>query len=69
MAVLEISDLITDWDPATRARRPVLAADAVRRLREAGERKAARIVERMPAPDGVLAVEPWVHRRWYAQPC
>ena len=54
MAVLEISDLITDWDPATRARRPVLAADVVRRLRDAGERRAARIVERMPAPDGVL---------------
>lgn len=54
MAVLEISDLITDWDPVTRMRRPVAVDDAVRRLRQAGEHRAARIVQRMPAPGGVL---------------
>ena len=57
VTVLEISDLIVDWDPATRARRPILAADVVGRLRAAGDRRAARIVQRMPASDGVLEPE------------
>jgi SAM-dependent methyltransferase len=52
--VLEISDLIVDWDPATRARRPIVVADVVGRLRAVGDHRAARIVERMPASGGVL---------------
>lgn len=58
MAVLEISDLITAWDPGTGARLPVFAADVVARLRAAGDDRAARIVERMPVCDGVLEPEP-----------
>jgi hypothetical protein len=58
VTVLEISDLIVAWDPETRARRPVLAADVVERLRAAGDRRAARIVRRMPASAGVLEPEP-----------
>lgn len=48
MAVLEISDLIVDWDPLTGERRPVRRADVVARLRAAGDHRAARIVARMP---------------------
>lgn len=54
MPVLEISDLITDWDPVTGARRPVAVAGVANRLRAVGDRRAARIVEQMPAADGVL---------------
>ena len=54
MAVLEISDLIVAWDPATRAREQIAVADVVGRLRAVGNHRAARIVERMPASGGVL---------------
>ncbi|HEY9472348.1 MAG TPA: class I SAM-dependent methyltransferase [Mycobacteriales bacterium] len=54
MAVLEISDLIAAWDPVTGERLPVTRADVAARLREAGDERAARIVERMPASDGTL---------------
>jgi SAM-dependent methyltransferase len=58
VTVLEISDLIAAWDPADRTRRPIRAADVVGRLRAAGDHRAARIVQRMPATDGVLEPEP-----------
>ncbi|WP_232667958.1 class I SAM-dependent methyltransferase [Pseudonocardia sp. TRM90224] len=48
MAVLEISDLVVSWDPATRQRLPVVKADVVARLRAAADARAARIVERIP---------------------
>ncbi|WP_406505154.1 class I SAM-dependent methyltransferase [Streptomyces sp. NBC_00212] len=55
MPHLEISDLITDTDPAGGARLPVSRAAVVRRLVESGDRRAARIVAALPAgPDGVL---------------
>ena len=54
MPVLEISDLIVAWDPATRAREPIRAADVIERLRAAGDHRAARIVQRMPATAGLL---------------
>lgn len=54
MQVLEISDLIVAWDPATRAREPIRAADVIERLRAAGDHRAARIVQRMPATAGLL---------------
>ena len=57
MAVLEISDLIVGWDPATRARRQIVVADVAGRLRAAGDYRAARIVQRMPASGGVLDSE------------
>ncbi|REE97030.1 class I SAM-dependent methyltransferase [Thermomonospora umbrina] len=49
MPILEISDLIGVWDPATGERTPIVKSDVVALLREAGDRRAARIVERMPA--------------------
>jgi SAM-dependent methyltransferase len=58
VAVLEISDLIVDWHPTTRVRRQIEVADVAGRLRAAGDRRAARIVERMPAAAGVLDPEP-----------
>ena len=50
----EISNLIVSFDPETLYRRPVRKRDAVDRLRAAGNRRGARIVERMPDRDGVL---------------
>lgn len=57
MSVLEISDLIVAWDPATHTREPVFATDVIERLRCAGDHRAARIVQRMPAKAGVLEPE------------
>ncbi|MGM1060077.1 class I SAM-dependent methyltransferase [Saccharothrix sp. Mg75] len=48
MAVLEISDLVVDWDARTGERVPVRRAEVVARLHAAGDRRAARIVRRMP---------------------
>lgn len=48
MAVLEISDLVVEWDARTGERVPVRRAEVVARLRAAGDRRAARIVQRMP---------------------
>ncbi|MFF4425178.1 hypothetical protein ACFY04_31125 [Streptomyces sp. NPDC001549] len=49
MPHLEISDLITATDPRSGARLPVRRGGVVRRLREAGDRRAARIVAALPA--------------------
>ncbi|MFJ3925177.1 class I SAM-dependent methyltransferase [Streptomyces sp. NPDC090022] len=55
MPHLEISDLITATDPVDGARLPVRRDDVIRRLREAGDPRAARIVATLPADsDGVL---------------
>ncbi|MFE4637057.1 class I SAM-dependent methyltransferase [Streptomyces sp. NPDC056773] len=55
MPHLEISDLITVTDPLSGARLPVRRGDVVRRLDEAGDPRAARIVAGLPAgPDDVL---------------
>ncbi|MGW7532980.1 class I SAM-dependent methyltransferase [Amycolatopsis sp. NPDC054798] len=54
MAVLEISDLVAEWDPATGERLPVLRAAVADRLRAAGDERAARIVERLPVVGEVL---------------
>lgn len=52
---LEISDLITAVDPHSGRRLPVLRAEVVRRLREAGDGPGARIAAALPAgPDDVL---------------
>jgi len=66
MAVLEISDLVAQWDPATGKRIPVRRGEVVARLREAGDGRAARIVERMPVdgeqrpgPPGRMVA--WLH--------
>lgn len=48
MAVLEISDLVVEWDAHTGERVPVRRAEVVARLHAAGDRRAARIVGRMP---------------------
>jgi SAM-dependent methyltransferase len=58
VAVLEISDLIVAWDPGTQTRRQIAVADVTERLRAAGDRRAARIVERMPTSDGLLEPDP-----------
>lgn len=57
MSVLEISDLIGAWDPVTGEHVPVGKHEVVARLRAAGDRRAVRIVERMPASDGFLDPE------------
>jgi SAM-dependent methyltransferase len=54
VTVLEISDLIVGWDPVTGERLPVLQAEVAARLREAGDARGARIVERIRAPEGYL---------------
>ncbi|MBB1158383.1 class I SAM-dependent methyltransferase [Amycolatopsis dendrobii] len=54
MAVLEISDLVAEWDPSTGERLPVLRADVVAALRAAGDERAARIVRRIPVLGEVL---------------
>lgn len=54
MPVLEISDLIGSWDPTTGSRIPVVKDEVVARLRAAGDRRAVRIVERLPSSGGFL---------------
>ena len=54
MPVLEISDLITAYDPATGRRIPVRRDATVRQLLDAGDGRAARIVSKLPEDDGVL---------------
>lgn len=50
---VEITDLLWEWD-ASGARRPVPVETAAGRLERAGQRRAARLVRRMPARDGLL---------------
>ncbi len=50
--MLEISDLVVDFDLSTLERRPVVRDHVVERLRRNGQVAAARIVARMPAGDG-----------------
>jgi SAM-dependent methyltransferase len=50
----EISDLVVDYDPDTLARRPVVKARVLATLRGHGQRGAARVVEGLPAHEGVL---------------
>ncbi|MFD7256403.1 class I SAM-dependent methyltransferase [Streptomyces sp. NPDC059874] len=57
MPHLEISDLITATDPRSGARLPVRRAEVVRRLHEAGDGRAARIVAALPA-DGRGVLDP-----------
>jgi SAM-dependent methyltransferase len=53
MRALEITDLL--WRADANGRRlPVVRAEAVERLASLGQRRAARIIARMPATDGVL---------------
>jgi SAM-dependent methyltransferase len=54
MPILEISDLITAYDPATGARLPVRRDAVMRELLEVGDGRAARIVGKIPEEDGVL---------------
>lgn len=48
MTVLEISDLVAQWDARTGERVQVRRAEVVDRLHAAGDGRAARIVRRMP---------------------
>jgi SAM-dependent methyltransferase len=52
--LLEISDLIVDYDIATLERRPVDKNSILAKLRSAGDRRAAHIVDAMPANNGTL---------------
>lgn len=52
--MLEITDLLVDIDPASGRRYPVHRAEVAHRLRDDGEARAARVVGRLPANDGVL---------------
>jgi hypothetical protein len=51
---LEISDLIVSFDPVTLQPRPVLKREVVGGLVSAGDRRGARIVERLPERAGYL---------------
>jgi len=50
----EVSDLIIDIDPASLTRRPVVKKELVDRLLSLGNRQAARVVEAIPARNGLL---------------
>src|ERR1044072_2071494 len=50
----EISDAIESFDPVTLQRQPVNKADVVVQFRQLGNHEAVRIVEQIPAHDGVL---------------
>lgn len=50
----EVSDVIVSFDPETLQRRPVVKSKLVEQFSELGNRKAVRIVERIPDRDGVL---------------
>jgi SAM-dependent methyltransferase len=52
--LLEISDLIVEYDAATMQRRPVEKDTMIEKLRSAGDFGAARIVAAMPDQNGVL---------------
>jgi 2-polyprenyl-3-methyl-5-hydroxy-6-metoxy-1,4-benzoquinol methylase len=52
--LLEISDVIVDFDEETLQQKPVRQNDAAKRLRDQGQHRAARYVERLPAHDGIL---------------
>jgi SAM-dependent methyltransferase len=54
MEALEISDAIVAVDPVTLDRRPVARADVLEAFRLRGDRRALRIVERLPHRDGLL---------------
>ncbi|MFG2985512.1 hypothetical protein ACGFYQ_30345 [Streptomyces sp. NPDC048258] len=61
MPHLEISDLITVTDPHGGARLPVRRADVIRRLHEAGDRRAARIVAALPVAGRTCSTRwPWI---------
>lgn len=53
MPILEISDLITAYDPATGRRLPVRRDAVMRQLLEAGDERAARIVGGISEDDAV----------------
>ncbi|RKH10557.1 class I SAM-dependent methyltransferase [Corallococcus sp. CA053C] len=55
--LLEISDLIVDYDVATLQPRPVSRESVVARLMANGQRSAARLVQRLPASNDTLDVE------------
>lgn len=55
--LLEISDLIVDFDQATLKRRPVEQASVIDRLRGVGDEQAAKVVAAMPVTAGVLDAE------------
>src|SRR5690242_12146868 len=50
----EISDLIVDIDPHSLERRPVSKAAVVEQMRSAGASAGAKLVEQLPARDGIL---------------
>lgn len=60
--LLEISDLIVDFDFETLARRPVLRHEIVQQLQSAGDHGAAEIVKRLPASSGGLLDQDQVDR-------
>ncbi len=52
--LLEISDLIVDFDIETLARQPVLQAEVIEEFQRVGDRRGAKIVADMPATGGVI---------------
>ncbi len=52
--MLEITDLIVDCDPDTLERRPVRRDAVVEKLASLGQRRAAKLVAKLPVRDGIL---------------
>ena len=52
--LLEISDLIVDYDPQSLVRRDVRRSEVVHRLRQTGQYLAASIARQIPADNDVL---------------
>jgi SAM-dependent methyltransferase len=52
--ILEISDLIADWDPVTGQRRAVRRSAVLQQLAAAGDDRGARIAARIPSSADVL---------------
>src|SRR5687768_6568928 len=54
MELLEITDLIVDCDPVTLERRPVSRAAVIEKLTSLGQKRAAKLVAKLPVRDGNL---------------
>lgn len=52
--MIELSDLLVAYEPGTSNRLPVRRSEVLERLREAGDKRGAKIVEQLPSQNDVL---------------